>query len=259
MTLYPRSILAATTVCALAIIPSPASAVAVQGQGTWAMTLQARDLDGDNTTLEGYYDTALDITWLADANTVGTPMTWAAANTWAVTLDINGIGGWRLPTMRPIDGTTADDATGSYLGSEDRGHNVSAPGTAYAGSTASELAHLFYNTLGDRSYCDPTTSTATTCTGPQADYGLSNTGPFHNLQADIYWSGTDYLPAPNAAWTLHFGTGSQNGYFKTQSHFAWAVHEGDVGAAVVPLPAGVWLFASGLLGFAGVTRRNPHV
>jgi len=30
--------------------------------------LQARDFDGDTNTVEGYYDTALDITWLADAN-----------------------------------------------------------------------------------------------------------------------------------------------------------------------------------------------
>ena len=43
-------------------------AIGVTGQGTWETTLQARDLDGNLSTAEAYYDTDLDITWLADAN-----------------------------------------------------------------------------------------------------------------------------------------------------------------------------------------------
>ena len=31
-------------------------------------TLEARDLDGDVSTIEAYFDIALNITWLADAN-----------------------------------------------------------------------------------------------------------------------------------------------------------------------------------------------
>ena len=36
----------------------------IEGQGTCEITLEARDLDGDASTLEAYYDTVLDITWL---------------------------------------------------------------------------------------------------------------------------------------------------------------------------------------------------
>ena len=38
------------------------------GQGTWETTLEARDFDSNANTIEGYYDIAQGITWLADAN-----------------------------------------------------------------------------------------------------------------------------------------------------------------------------------------------
>ncbi len=141
---------------------SPVHGAPVSGQGTWETTLQARDFDGNAATIEGYYDTVLDITWLADANKAGGTMTWAAADSWAVGLNINGVTGWRLPDTNPVDGTSADDAT-SNIGTEDRGYNISAPGTLYAGSIASEMAHLLYNTLGNLGYCDPSTSTVSIC------------------------------------------------------------------------------------------------
>jgi len=59
--------------------------VPVSGQGTWETTLQGRDLDGNNLTAEACYDTALDITWLANADING-EMDWFAANTWAAVL-----------------------------------------------------------------------------------------------------------------------------------------------------------------------------
>jgi len=72
-------------------------AASVSGQGTWETTLLARDFDGVTSTIEGYYDTVLDITWLADANTNG-QMNWADATAWAAGLTVGGVGGWRLPT-----------------------------------------------------------------------------------------------------------------------------------------------------------------
>ena len=38
--------------------------------------------------------------------------------------------------------------------------------------------------------------------------------------------------------------------------YAWAVHDGDVGAAVVPLPAAAWLFGTGLLGLIDMARKK---
>ena len=60
----------------------PALALPFPGRGTWESTLQARDLNGDTVT-DAYYDTALNVTWLANANGA---MTWSAANTWASNL-----------------------------------------------------------------------------------------------------------------------------------------------------------------------------
>ena len=253
-------ILGAACAGILVAVSGAAQAVAVSGQGTWESTLQGRDLDGDLATFEAYYDTALNITWLANANFAGTTMTWSTANTWAANLNPygSGITGWRLPTVSPIDGTTADDENRSYIGTEDIGYNLSAPGTYYAGSMASEMAYLFYNTLGDKGYCDPTTSTVSTCSGPQAGWGLSNTGPFFNVQSDDYWSATERVPSTLGAWRFDFLYGRQNYDFKGFGYYAWAVHDGDVGVAQssVPLPAAAWLFGSGLLGLLGISRKH---
>jgi hypothetical protein len=201
-----------------------------------------------------YYDDVLEITWLADANAYGFRMNWATADAWAAGLDINGVTGWRLPDTNPVDGTTVDDANVSYIGTEDLGYNVSAPGTLYAGSTASEMSHLFYNTLGNLGYCDPGLSTVSRCSGPQSGWGLTNTGPFSNLQSNYYWSATEYAPNTSLAWFFYMGYGGQDGTSKAISSYAWAVHSGDVSA--VPVPAAVWLFGSGLIGLIGVARRK---
>ncbi len=251
-------LLGAVGACAIAIVSLSAQAVPVSGQGTWETTLEPRDFDGNTATIEGYYDTILGITWLADANANGR-MTWAAANTWATNLDVNGVTGWRLPTLGPINGT-AFDYNGAYDGTTDAGYNMSAPGTVYAGSTANEMAHLYYNTLGNLGYCDPVLSTASSCSGPQSGWGLSNTGLFSNFQSvtqwDIYWSGLEYAPIANSTWLFNFNGGNPVYSLKGNNFFALAVIDGDVGAAVVPVPAAVWLFGSGLIGLLGLVKRK---
>ena len=69
-----------------------------------------------------YYDTALDITWAANANLNG-PASWANQVTWASGLTIGGVNGWRLPTADPTC----------------RGFNC----------TDSEMGNLYYNELGN--------------------------------------------------------------------------------------------------------------
>lgn len=275
MNAIQQNLIVVLSLCATFAAPNIASAVAISGQGTWETTLQGRDLDGNLATFEAYYDTSLNITWLADANYARTTgydadgrMNWATATAWAASLNPygSGITGWRLPTTNPIDGTTADDITFAWNGTEDYGMNVSAPGTPFSGSTASEMAYLFYNTLGDKSRCDPITSTASSCSGPQAGWGLTNTGPFSNVQsADYYWSATKYALDTSNAWTFYFYNGLQNlamssiiDYAVYLEFYAWAVHPGDVAAAAstVPVPAAAWLFGSGLLGLIGVARRK---
>jgi hypothetical protein len=74
--------------CLMNVFVTPVHAIGVSGQGTWETTLQARDLDGNTSTIEAYYDTDLDITWLANANYAGTTMNWTTANAWAAGLSI---------------------------------------------------------------------------------------------------------------------------------------------------------------------------
>jgi len=91
--------------CMLAVMGiGIARAVSVSGQGVWESTLEGRDLDGNAATFEAYYDTVLDITWLADANAAGTLMNWVDAKAWVSNLNVSGITGWRLPTPDPIGG-----------------------------------------------------------------------------------------------------------------------------------------------------------
>ncbi len=246
-----------------------AEAAPISGQGTWETTLQARDLDGNLATAEAYYDTVLGITWLHDASLAGTAMTWEEASDSVDMLDPygSGITGWRLPVIRfPVDGTEADDFDRSYNGTEDWSYNVSAPGTLYAGSTSSEMAHMFYNTLGNKSWCDPVLSTVDTCV-PQAGWGLTNEGPFSNIVSDGYWTWTlfapdeDYIDSADHYWAFDLAVGDQYAlwvYGTTPIGIAaWAVHNGDVGTPVpaVPVPAAAWLLGSAL-GVLGWLRRR---
>ncbi len=211
------------------------------------------------------YDDLLDITWLQDANygarsvyddgtsTTDGEMSWDNAVDWAdglsyydtvraVTWD-----DWRLPTVGPVNGI-AFDYNWSTDGSTDHGYNISAPGSAYPGSTASELAHLYYTTLGNL-------SSFTISGNYQPGSGVNNSGPFYNIESYTYWSGTEYALDPSyAALGLGMFDGGQVYDGKYFTDHAWAVRDGDVGA--VPVPAAVWLFGSGLIGLLGVAGRR---
>ncbi len=228
-----------------------AQAAGVPGQGTWETTLQGRDLDGNALNgPEAFYDTALDITWLRNANANG-KMSWANANAWANTLVVGGTGGWRLPTM--VD-TGAPGCDLSYAGGTDCGHNVQ---TQSFGTTYSEMAHLFYVTLGNKAYCDPALSSVNSCRGPQPGWGLTNTGNFQDMQSHAYWSGLEYAPNPGAAWYFGTSNGYQNFFVGSAELYALAVHPGDV-AAPVPEPQTLALMLAGLGALLLVHKRRPR-
>lgn len=234
--------------------------------------LQGRDLDGNLATFEAYYDTVLDITWLADANYAQTSgydadgaMTWAAANSWAASLSftdgVKVFDDWRLPYVAPIDGTTSFNYTPKSDGSSDVGYSISAPSTPYAGSTGSELAYMFYNNLNNPSHfssdplsefitngaCDDLMVPATSC--------LYHTAPFDNLQPSLYWTGAEYEPDLTQAWFFDTYYGGQGAFEKSFSGYAWAVHDGDV-TAVPEAEAYVLMLAGlGLIGWR-VRRRG---
>jgi hypothetical protein len=68
---------------------------------------------------------------------------------------------------------------------------------------------------------------------PQSGWGLTNTGPFINVQLGDYWAGMEDGARPDLAWEFWFCCGSQNTFVKTLESYAWPVRSGGV----VPVPA----------------------
>ncbi len=236
-----------------------AVAVAMLSVASAQAALVGRDINGiavaaNATNSVFLYDDVLNITWLRNANANG-QMNWTQANTWAANLSVGVFDDWRLPTLGPVNGTSFNyDFTNN--GTSDRG--TAATGTAWG--TASEMGHLFYLTLGNKGYCRPGVGGPSGCT-EQAGYGLSNTGPFQNLQAGYYWSGLEYAPGTGSAWAFNTNFGGQDYAGKTLSFYALAVRSGDVAPAAVPIPAALPLLLSGLaaLGVAGRRRGRGRL
>lgn len=211
------------------------------------------------------YDDVLDITWLADANlaasntfgvsgiNVSGTMTWSTAQNWIAAMNSAnylGYNDWRLPTM--VD-TGTSGCNISTSGGTDCGWNVQTTSMDGPPATAvySEMASLYYDTLGNLGYYD------TSGNSNQPGWGLQNSGPFQNLQSGLlYWSGLEFAPRPSDAWGFNFNGGLQGYAFKDINYFALAVRPGDVSA--VPVPAAVWLLGSALVGLLGFRKSKPR-
>jgi hypothetical protein len=209
---------------------------------------------------QGYYDDVLNITWMADANLAASnsfgvtgicttalsfcdgagTMSWITAQSWIGAMNTAaylGTNDWRLPTVKD---TGALGCVIYAFNGTNCGYNVSL--------STSEMAHMFHSTLGNLAYYNSSGS------GTHLGWGLTNTGPFSNLQPYFYWSGTEYAPDPNDAWDFTFYDGAQGYSSKAILAYAWAVTDGDA-LATVPVPAAFWLFGSALA-LMGVMRRK---
>jgi hypothetical protein len=235
-----KPLFSAFAAIALAAAGVSGHAAGVPGQGTWQSTLQARDLDGNLANgPEAFYDTELNITWLRAGST--SLMQLSEARAWSEQVRF-GLSGWRLP--KTVD-TGAAGCDFSY-GGTDCGYN---PDASIA--TGSEMAHLFFASLGNNS---PYVPGPTPGTGlPQAGAGLTNTGGFLNLYADGYWSGTSYLSS-GTVWNFDMNSGYQGYGGLISGFYALAVRDGDVSA--VPEPQAYALLLAGLGLIAGVARRR---
>jgi hypothetical protein len=235
-----------------------ASLATVFASGAAHAALQGRDLNGNLVTFEAYYDTDLDTTWLADANYAQTSgydadgrMTWAVANTWAANLSFfnpltnQTYADWRLPTT--TDTGTAGCATANS--GADCGYNVD--------TASSEMAHLYFVTLGNQSYYTTTGAVSGAFEGgANPNSTLDNVGPFTNFQSDYYWSDTEYAPDPSDAWVIVTYDGYQGGVDKLYSFYALAVSPGDVAAVPEAETYALMLAGLGLVGFAARRRQT---
>lgn len=206
-----------------------------------------------------YYDTVLGITWLGDALYARTSgydadglMTWADTAAWADQLLIGPFGDWRLPTMRPLNDKSFVNEF-SYDGSTDYGYGISAPGTLYAGSAASELAYMYYVNLANRAIYTADSTPENMIPDPLG--GLVNTGPFLNLGAAglaeiVYWSPLTYA-ADGSSARVFVMNGRQGAYDIQREFLGWAVRNGDV----VPEPPIAPIFVLGATLAVVMTRR----
>lgn len=241
-----------TSVAVSVVCTLPAQAQSVSGQGTWETTLLGRDINlqavaATSSSAVYLYDTSLNVTWLRDANVnVGNGnngrMDWNTATNWAVNLVTGNvlagttIDDWRLPTM------TDTGTPGCNFGTN-CGFN---PATA-----TSEMANLFFNTLGNKAYADISGNY------PQFGWGLTNTGGFQNMQPDGYWLGTEFATATDEGWHFNTNAGYQGGSNKGNRLSAMAVRSGDV-LAPVPEPETYLMLLSGLAVLGVFGRRRSR-
>ena len=266
-----KKIILKVALLACAAVAGNVQAVGVSGQGTWETTLQGRDINGNAVAGNAansvfLYDDVLNVTWLRDANYARTSayavadslgrMNWGEANAWAANLVVGAYDDWRLPTM-----ISNPNATGSYSGGTDFGYNVrTKDGIAtqfQAGQTVfSEMAHLWYSTLGNKAYCPPGNTSCSGAFTPQPGWGLTNRGNFQNLQASPYLSGLEFEPNPDGVWYFEAYDGFQGSTGKADSLYALAVRSGDVLAAPVPEPETYALMLAGLAVVGAAARRR---
>jgi hypothetical protein len=101
--------------------------------------------------------------------------------------------------------------------------------------TQAQMEHLHFDELGNLIY-----------SAPGYVPGDGDQGPFLGIAGSHYWSS-----APGVIFNFKEGTSNSNASLDGNQFAAWAVRE----AAVVPVPAALWLFGSAL-GAASFFRRS---
>lgn len=217
-------------------------ATPVSGQGTWETTLQARDLDGDNLT-DAFYDTVLNITWLRDAS-VKSERAWFGQDAWAARLTFGGYTDWRLPETSQMGIDLGCGDIQDFTFSSSCGFDVS-PDT-------SEMAHLFFVTLGNKSrYAKDNPNVE------QPGYGLVNTGNFEDFRSGLYGSYTVASYGQyNYVWSFDTSAGLQSVLTENLDYFGLAVRNGDVRVSEVPEPSPLSLTTLGVCALMLGRRRR---
>ena len=186
----------------------------------------------------GVLDSDTQLEWTANMN-LGGMMNWDAASAWLATLNASHYAGhndWRLPTLNMRDPSCSTEAHGDFR----YGYNC----------TGGELSHLFITELGNKAY-----ESVLTQTGDTAEQ-IANLALFSNVQAEGYWSGTEYGAGSPAVMSFYTSNSYQYGAYKSYTLYAVAVRSGDVTAAV-PEPQSLAMLLLGLGVVAVARRRRP--
>lgn len=260
--------LAITTLAGAALLSGAAQAALVDRGGgliydtvrdiTWLQTATgARDIDGFISTVPNNQ---------GDFVAVGATLRYVDAVAWVDQFEYTNANGvtltnWRLPRLdligEPGEFCTATD------GSCDRGFN----------NFNGELSALYYDGLNNvgEFFSDGTPTGICvnadlpppldvflrTCTSNYSfiDALTGNVVSFQNAEGLAWYEIPEGLETTTFLFNMTIG--NQDGPFNPGNSLrkAWAVHDGDIANAVIPVPAAVWLFASGL-GLLGWLRRR---
>ena len=160
---------------------------------TFALSAHAQLIAGDLVV----YDEDRDITWIREADSGQNQMTFSQAQAFAA--GFGGLDGtnWRLPNtpLTPDNGCTFPFNEGDNC-------------------IDSELGHLYYTELGN--------SAGSPAGGP----GLQSRGPFIDLNASVYWSGTQR--ANGDVIIFNFFNGFQTDQNPGSMAYVWLVHDGKL-------------------------------
>jgi hypothetical protein len=166
---------------------------------------------------ETVYDTANDVTWLANANlaqskTFGVrginpdgSMGWKVAQDWVAAMNAaNYLGSnrWSLPATLLPDDTCSQLPKAAAFGYD---------------CVGSQMGRLYYNELQG-------VKGSTIELQHDASYGL-----FRNFQPYLYWSSTLWTRVPNSAFSFSFGNGFQGTNVFVNAMYALPIAPGKVG------------------------------
>jgi hypothetical protein len=217
------------------VLQGTALAEPVPGQGTWETVLQPRDLDGDPTTIEGYYDTLQDITWYVDWNV-------------ADALNYGTLGDGRVTTQQ-ARGMVNSLNNQFFLGSNQwrlpKHFDLGEPGCQWNGDlidcayspdlAAGEMVDVFYAYFGGTPRFDVNGGTQLIPYGVGECEAVNvNTGPFKNLMPGNYTTKT--RNSSSAFYAFHFCVGELWVTFSSDRGYAALLHPGDYGSADVDIP-----------------------
>jgi hypothetical protein len=188
--------------------------------------LTLREAGAELVAIDGglaVYDTALNISWLANANLATTKtfgitginpdgsMSYTTAQSWVAAMkaaNYLGSNQWSLPTTGAPDSSCSQGTAAQAFG-----YNC----------TGSMMGHLFNQQLGG-------VPGSTIQLAHNASYSL-----FYNFQPYLYWSDTKYPPAMNAAWSFSFGNGFQGTDVYANDLYAMVFTPGELFGGVIPL------------------------